>query len=194
MNALRLLTLRFSASIRTVLCLLLLLGLTRAQAEMPLLADKEALISWALERFWGNARDSTGTPIQPSSDLDRTTVPVPTGVAYRAIEAGEISGLAAWCGLDWEPHYFALTAAARKQQMSDKQVAFVSMLHGLALGATLRSKDSPCSASERKETEKRLAISKSGGFKAREQSAATAVMPKMAPDSSVGMRADKLDR
>ena len=149
---------------RTVIYLLLFFGLAQIQAGMPALADRDALITWALERFWGNARDSTGTPIHPSSDLDRNTVPVPTNVAYRAIEAGEISGLAAWCGLDWEPHYFALTAAARKRGMSDKQVAFVSVLHGLAQGSTFKSKASPCPASERKEVESRLERSKTSGL------------------------------
>ena len=49
-------------------------------------------------------KTQTAMLIQPTSELDRRTVPpVPTVVAYRAIEAGEISGLAAWCGcLEWE--------------------------------------------------------------------------------------------
>lgn len=151
---------------RTVFSLLLLLGLTPVQAETPAVADKDALITFALEKFWGNARDSKGAPIQPSSDLDRSTVPVTTSVAYRAIEAGEISGLAAWCGLDWEPHYFALTAAARKRGMVDKQVAFVSVLHGLSQGSTFRSKTSACTASERKEIEGRLERSRRSGLDA----------------------------
>ena len=88
-----------------------------------------------LGHFWGNARDIKGRPIQPASEQERTRVPVSTPVAYWALEAGEVSGTAEWCGLEWEPHYFALTKSARSQGMSDAQVAFVSVLHGFAQGS-----------------------------------------------------------
>jgi len=135
-------------SMRTLVCLLLLLGIVQAQADMPRITERDALISWGLERFWGNGRDSTGAYIQPSSDLDRRTVPVRSSVAYRVIEAGEISGLAEWCGLDWKSHYFSLTAAARQRGMSDKQVAFIGVLHGVVQGNTLSSKVSPCAKND----------------------------------------------
>jgi len=83
-----------------------------------------------LSHFWGRARDVDGQPIQPTSERERTTVPVPMPVAYRALEAGEVSGIAEWCGLEWEPHYFSLTKSARSHGMSDTQIAFISVLHG----------------------------------------------------------------
>lgn len=149
---------------RTLVWPVLLLGMAQANAEMPPLTDKDALISWVLERFWGNAQDSSGMLIQPESELDRRTVPVPTVVAYRAIEAGEISGLAAWCGLEWKTHYFSLTASARRLGMSDKQVAFVSMLHGSAQGSTLKGKTGSCSDSERNRVRIGLELSESLGL------------------------------
>jgi len=142
-----------AAAARVCVCLLMLLGKLQATEQaagnVPTLSDKDALISWVLDRFWGHARDSTGAVIQPSSELDRRTVPVPLGVAYRVIEAGEISGLADWCGLKWEAHYQSLTSAARQRKMSDKSVAFISVLHGVAQGITSKSRSSPCSDSER---------------------------------------------
>lgn len=140
-------------------CLLLCLAFAQAHADVQRNAEKDELIYWILERFWGNARDSKGAAIQPSSELDRRTVPVPFSVAYRALEAGEISGLGAWCELDWQPHYFSLTAAARRQGMTDKQVAFISFLHGLKQGRTLTSKKSPCTAVDRERTMELLEVS-----------------------------------
>ena len=96
---------------------------------------RDEVIHNMLGHFWGNARDIKGRPIQPASEQERTRVPVSTPVAYRALEAGEVSGTAEWCGLEWEPHYFALTKSARSQGMSDAQVAFVSVLHGFAQGS-----------------------------------------------------------
>lgn len=93
---------------------------------------RDEIIYSMLSQFWGQARDVHGKPIQPASDKERTTVPVPMPVAYRALEAGETSGMAEWCGLDWEPHYFSLTKVARSHEMSDTQVAFISVLHGAA--------------------------------------------------------------
>lgn len=139
-------------------------GEIQAVENAPPASDKDALIHWVLERFWGNARDSTGAPIQPSSALDRHTLPVSLGTAYRIIEAGEISGLAAWCRLKWEPHYHSLTAAARARKMSDKEVAFIGVLHGAAQGITFESQTSPCTESERQTVAAKLESSKSAGL------------------------------
>lgn len=146
-----------------LLCWCLLLGaapgLAIARDEMPSLSDRDVLINWVLQRFWGTARDSSGALIQPDSDLDRRTVPISTGIAYRAIEAGEISGLAAWCDLKWDPHYRSLTAAARQRHMPDKSIAFISMLHGVAQGLTLQSAKSSCSKEDREAVTQKLKLS-----------------------------------
>lgn len=147
-------------------CLLLFAGSIHAAGNEPTLSDRDALISWVLERFWGNARDSTGAAIQPSSEIDRRTVPIPRDIAYRAIEAGEISGLGAWCGIEWETHYLSLTAAARQRKMSDKEVAFISLLHGMAQGIAFNSKSSPCSETEGLLVSAKLKSSKDAGLRA----------------------------
>jgi len=102
-------------------------------------AARDEVIRQILSEFWGNARNVQGMPIRPDNEKDRRTVPISRAAAYRAIEAGNISALAEWCGLEWEPHYFALTKAARTHGMVDKQVAFVSVLHGAAQSAYLKS-------------------------------------------------------
>jgi hypothetical protein len=116
------------------------------------------LTQQALSGFWGNARDSIGNPIQPSDAQDRATVPVAPAIVDKAINAGEISGLAEWCGLNWEPRYYALTRAARTERMTDKQVAFISFLHGAAqqtLVSTMRGK--PCGDPQRTKVREALA-------------------------------------
>lgn len=151
---------------RVIIGLLVCFVSVQAHADAQRSAEKDALITWVLERFWGHAIDSKGAVIQPSSDLDRRTVPIPFSVAYRAIEAGEISGLAQWCGLDWKTHYFSLTAAARQRGMSDKQVAFISVLHGVVQGGTLASKASPCAEGDRSHVTETLEVSRKRGLEA----------------------------
>lgn len=73
--------------------------------------------------------------MQPASEAERSVGPLAKAVAHRALDTGEISGLAEWCGLDWRPNYRALTRAARSVGMTEKQVAFVSVLHGAAQGS-----------------------------------------------------------
>jgi hypothetical protein len=148
-----------SGSARTIVVLLLCFSVVQARAAEQMGAAKDALIASALEQFWGRARDSNGAAIQPTSELDRRTVPIPKDIAYRAIDAGEISGLAAWCRLDWESHYLSITAAARQRGMSDKQVAFISVLHGMKQGKSLGATTSPCSESDRSRVAKQLAHS-----------------------------------
>ena len=151
---------------RTILGLLTCFLVLQTHADPQISAAKDALIESVLQQFWGHARDSKGAVIQPSSDLDRRTVPIPKSIAYRAIDAGGISGLAEWCGLDWESHYLSITAAARKRRMSDKQVAFISFLHGTMQGKMLASRDSRCSESDRQQVAIRLAESRISGLKA----------------------------
>ena|SRR5690606_5255735 len=123
------------------LCIVLALAASGmvASEEIEPSAARDEVIRQILSEFWGNARDVHGMPIQPENEQDRRTVPVSRAAAYRAIEAGNISAVAEWCGLEWEPHYFSLTRAARTRGMVDKQVAFLSVLHGSGQAAYLRS-------------------------------------------------------
>ena len=126
---------------RVFLSMILALAMLSAAATEPGApsAARDEVIRQILGEFWGSARDVRGMPIQPENEQDRSIVPVSRAAAYRAIEAGNISAVAEWCGLEWEPHYFALTRAARAKGMVDKQVAFLSVLHGAGQAAYLRS-------------------------------------------------------
>jgi len=109
------------------------------------------LVQDVLSSFWGNARDIKGNPIVPKNDEDRKTIPISSSVVDHAINVGEMSGMAKWCGLDWQPNYRALTSYARKQKMTDKQVAFISVLHGASLQIIVSAMKSKTCEKEDKE-------------------------------------------
>ena len=127
-----------------VVCLALTCGLAHA-GVLPE-THRGELIRMVLDNFWGKAKLPGGQFVQPASEQERITVPISRAAAHRTIDAGEISGLGEWCKLDWEPHYYSLTRAARARGFSDKQVAFVSVLHGAAQGvvATAMAKGGEC--------------------------------------------------
>lgn len=127
--------------------------------------QRDILVQDVLKEFWGRAKNSQGEFIQPASENERNTVPIATTVAYRALDAGEISGLAEWCGLNWQDHYLALTKSARSQKFNDKQVAFVSVLHGAAQNIIVSAmKKNVCGEKERAKTQVMLNESKARGL------------------------------
>lgn len=112
--------------------------------------SREELIQTAFANFWGKVTLSNGNFVQPDSEADRSTIPISTPTANHVISVGELSGIAQWCDMDWQAHFLSLTAKARQQGLSDKQVAFIALLHGVAQGtvySTLKSK--PCAAEEK---------------------------------------------
>jgi len=136
---------------RTAALLLIAMSLVNAAVAGVIPNEqRKALIQEALSNFWGRAINSRGELIQPASAKERSIVPVKDSVAQRALDAGELSGLAEWCGLDWESHYRSLTRAARNKGLSDTQVAFISFLHGTAQGIIVEAmKDSACGNEEK---------------------------------------------
>jgi hypothetical protein len=129
--------------------------------------ERQALIAAVLKNFWGQAKLSDGRFAQPASEEERHTVPIPNAVVHRALDAGEVSGLAEWCKLDWESHYRALTRAARTAGLNDKQVAFLSVLHGAAQGriASAMATTGACSDHYRRKVEPLLKQSTAKGIR-----------------------------
>lgn len=122
--------------------------------------SREELIQTAFANFWGKVTLSNGNFVEPDNESDRSTLPISSATANHVISVGELSGIAQWCGMDWQVHFLSLTAKARQQGLSDKQVAFIGLLHGVAQGtvySTLKSK--PCAAEEKSMAEKMLETS-----------------------------------
>ena len=147
---------------------ILVLAVACSHVSAGMLPDKarEELIALVLKNFWGKAKLSTGQFAQPSSEEERTTIPISKAVAYRALDAGEISGLGEWCKLDWESNFLSLTKAARSRGLNDKQVAFASVLHGTAQGrvASAMTRSGACNDQDRARAERLLNQSRVRGL------------------------------
>lgn len=107
---------------------------TASFAEVMSEDQREKVIAQAQQKFWGNAVLANGEKVQPASETERKTLPIPKSLAHAIVDSGAISGLGQWCGLEWKPHYFSITKAARKHGMNEKQLAFIGFLHGIAQG------------------------------------------------------------
>ena len=129
-----------------------LLVLASASSWSGVLQDsaRDALLKDTLSGFWGRAVFSDGTFVQPANEQERKTLPISRKVANQVLDVGEISGYAEWCGLDWQSHFLAMTAAARRSGFKEKQVAFIGVLHGTAQGVIAEAmKSKPCGATDR---------------------------------------------
>lgn len=132
--------------------IILLLALASAPSWSAALPDsaREKLLKEALSKFWGRAKLSDGSLVQPDNEQERNTLPISIAVANQVFDVGEISGYAEWCGLDWQSNFLTMTAAARKSGFKGKQVAFIGVIHGAAQGIVYDAlKSKTCGAQER---------------------------------------------
>lgn len=148
-----------------VLLLLLALPLGAAGAGIVPPAARDVLIQEALRGYWGRAKTPDGKVITPGSDAERTELPVSEKLAHFAFEVGELSGVAEWCGVAWQPSFAALMRFARKNNQNERQVAFIGVVHGTAQGAvsSAQAKSGQCSATAKQQVQGRV-----GQFLARE--------------------------
>lgn len=114
--------------------------------------EKQKMMQLTLENFWGKAINSKGEPVQPKNEKERSTVPISKQQAYHLINKGGESGLAQWCGVDWQERYMLTLQQLRKYMTTDVQVAYAGVLHGVAQGMIVNGmKDEPCDAQTRKQ-------------------------------------------
>jgi hypothetical protein len=100
----------------------------------------QQVIDLALARFWGNAKLSDGSFVQPESEEDRGTLPIPYVDAKRVVDSSIPAGLAVWCGIDYIPYYtLYMKVERRRKSWNDKQSAFVGFLFGVSQGIVERS-------------------------------------------------------
>ena len=75
------------------------------------------------------------------------------------VEAGSLSVVAEHCGLDWQRRNFEPLMKHHRERlrMSERQLALVSLLHGITMGFVGEIvRRTPCSAELKVATEKRL--------------------------------------
>jgi hypothetical protein len=83
-----------------------------------------------------------GSHIPRESPAERAQLLLPRDVERRALDAGMVSGVAEWCGVDSRGHYAAMMDWERgAQRWSDKQLGYIDGLHGSARHAIIRARD-----------------------------------------------------
>jgi hypothetical protein len=103
------------------------------------------LVATAQENFWGRAVLSSGETVQPIDDAERAAPVIPFSDSVRVVSAAAPVGGALWCGIEWQPYYVAFMQSERRRSWSEKQVAFIGTLFGLAQRAMWNAlKENPC--------------------------------------------------
>jgi hypothetical protein len=115
------------------------------------------LVATAQENFWGRAVLSSGEAVQPIDDAERTAPVIPFSDAVRVVSAAAPVGGALWCGVEWQPYYRAFMQSERRKSWSEKQVAFIGVLFGLAQHAMWNAlKQDPCAPETREMVQRRM--------------------------------------
>ena len=93
------------------------------------------LLMIALDNL-GRARCEGGQPCAPATVEERATPPITDDQARAVVEAGSISVVAEHCGLDWQRRNFEPLMKHHRERlrMSERQLALVSLLHGITMG------------------------------------------------------------
>jgi hypothetical protein len=108
------------------------------------------LVATAQENFWGRAVLSSGETVQPVDNAERTAPVIPFADSARVVSAAAPVGGALWCGVEWQPYYVAFMQSERRKSWSEKQVAFIGVLFGLAQHSISNAlKQNPCSPETR---------------------------------------------
>jgi hypothetical protein len=74
----------------------------------------------------------------PATAAEKAKPPVSIELARGIVKTGILSGSAEHCGLDWKRRVFmpALSYYRKKEKMNDRQIAIISVLHGIIQGYT----------------------------------------------------------
>ncbi|BCH30418.1 hypothetical protein MesoLjLc_23480 [Mesorhizobium sp. L-8-10] len=99
-----------------------------------------------------SAQCAPGQACAPASPEEIATPPVSVEQARGAIRAGFISGLAEWCGLDWQGRVFQplIDSYRNVDRLEPRIVTMLTLLHGYGQGQMVESmKTQQCSAAQR---------------------------------------------
>ena len=123
----------------------------------------ELVIRTAQKSFWGKAVLSNGALALPASESERNILPIPRNEAMRIVQSSAAAGLGAWCGVEWQSYYLAFMGSERAKPWSEKQIAFIGMLFGVAQGSLQKSmSETPCETSDRESVARMLRYTRGG--------------------------------
>ena len=156
----------FILSVVTVAAVLLS---SSAMAGVLSQETRKKIVEAVLQKgFWGHARLSDGSLAQPASEAERTASPLTPQQSDRAIDVGELTAIGSWCTVDWKPFYLAYTKSLRDEGLSETQVAFAGVLHGVSQSSVLKTlhPDRKCGDQLREATKQRLQPPRAAGAEA----------------------------
>jgi len=136
------------ASISMCVALAVLLGLgslgsgVRAEVAPRFPSDErvQELLELAL-RFISRARCENDEPCKPATEQEMRTPPVAVEHAREAVRTGFLSAMAEKCGFDYGQKFFLpmMDHFRRSVGLNERQLAIVSILHGIELGSSSKS-------------------------------------------------------
>lgn len=97
-------------------------------------ANMDKIINVATYNFWGRYEDKQGNILEPKSERERRTLPIPRRTARSLITYSLYAGIAEKCKQDPQKILRHMKQIARSTYGSDKQVAFVDFLNHVAQG------------------------------------------------------------
>jgi len=121
----------------------------------------ELVIRAAQKNFWGKAVLSNGSLVLPANESERKALPIPRNEAVRVVQSSAAAGLGAWCGVEWQSYYLAFMGSERAKPWSEKQIAFIGTLFGVAQASLQKSMSAtPCESSDRESVARMLRYSR----------------------------------
>lgn len=124
----------------------LVLGLSSlpafAQSRPDFIGDNPGFVAAAMQLARDNlgvARLPDGSAVPPETPAERAEPLVPPETGKLTLNAGMLSGYAQFCGLDWRRRSFLPFVEAQRAAAgrTEKQVAYLGILHGIAQGMML---------------------------------------------------------
>ena len=105
------------------------------------MSDSEAKMFMELARqniTQAKLHDGSFVPAETEEEKKTPIIPVLDG--QRVIQVGFRSGVAAWCKVDNKDYYLGFMQQERgHSRWTDKQIAYIGLLHGVAKGSVLRA-------------------------------------------------------
>ena len=131
------------AGLFAVLCPLWL-DSAMAAGDVPLFFEPPdslvAAVDEVARRNLAQAKLSDGASVPPETAEERSRPLIPPEESRLAVDTGMVSGTANWCGLEWQRgHYLGYMKWQRSRGLwSEKQLAYIALLHGIAMGIAER--------------------------------------------------------
>jgi hypothetical protein len=83
------------------------------------------------------AKFQDGSFIPSETEAEKLYPIIPIEDARRIVAVGQKSGIAAWCGIEWQKSIFSklMENERSKKTWTQKQLAYIGLLHGITMGS-----------------------------------------------------------